>query len=342
VTLLQPTLKSIGRGTRWLVKERILWGLAAIYAMVLIYTLMRLEHTQLRMETWAPGLMLMVPQGRLPERPMFRTKHSIGWLPLTVPFPFPSDDPRFGAGHGLLAIAYYVTPMVTDRTIVFLVYHTVVCGVAVWLYRFLGFPPLLGASSPAVARVGSIYVRTFVRSALWSVMWLPLAYLAQTFFSVAWDTPRVTRNFGPVLAVGALGLGSITAGAIVAYILTVSYALRTAVVAEVHRSGAAFLPCPSCGYGRPRSDRGRCPECGQSVCPDRVAVGERVVFALGRRLAAVASGRWRWLPPTVAVAVVVGLYGAPYFLPLLGRALPQSLVDSVGQFWSWLWPWLSR
>ena len=342
MTLLRPTLKSIGRGTRWIVKERILWGLAAIYAMVFIHTLLRLEPTRLWMETWAPELMLMAPQGRLPEGSEFQRQTSPGYLPLTAPFPFPSDDPRFGTGHGRHAIAYYIKYVVNENAVVTLVYHAVVCGVAVWLYRFLGFPPLLGASSPAVARVGSIYVRTFVRSALWSVMWFPLAYLAKTFFWEACFTPRMTGNLGPVLAVGALGLGSITAGAIVAYILTVSHALRTAVVAEVHRSDAAFLPCPSCGYARPRSDRGRCPECAQIVCPDRVAVGERVEFALGRWLAATAGGRWRWIPETVAVAVVVGLYGAPYFLPLLGRALPQSLVDSVGQVWYSLWAWLSR
>jgi len=316
------------------VKKQVLWvfvALAAACASGTGLVFARLEPISSWMETWAPELMLMAPQGRLPERTKPLTLNSPGMLQVTVPF-LP-DDPRFGTIRDLHAIAHGLKNGIPPFMVIFLLYHAAVCGLAVWLYRFLGFPPLLGASSPAVARVGSIYVRTFVRSALWSVMWLPLAYLAKTFFWVAWDSYRMFENLGPVLAVGYAGFGLITAGAIVAHILTVSHALRTAVIAEVHRSGAAFLPCPSCGYARPRSDRGRCPECAQVVCPDRVAVGERVVFALGRRLAAVAGGRWRWLPPTVAVAVVVALYGAPYFLPLLGRALPQSLVDSVGRFW---------
>ena len=331
-------LQFSSRIARRVASNRILWVLVSVFVSQTLLLLVRLEPTASWLATWADDFMVKLPQGWVAQVVGIQTLAGPAVYPLTVSFP--PNSSRSGPIHGLEAVWFHLRLNTYDYTVPLIGFHAAVCGLVLLLYHFRGFPPLLGAAPPAVVRPGRIYLDTFGRAALWSVMWLPLAHLAKVFFWVARHPPNPLMVDGtgwPRLAVGATGFGLITAGAILAHILTVSYTLRAAVVAAARRSVSPVLPCPCCGYARPRLDTARCPECGQTACPDRAAVNQRVVFALGRRLAAVAAGRWRWLPPTMAVLLIVGLYGAPYFLPLLGRALPPSTVNSIGEHWFKLW-----
>jgi len=218
--------------------------------------------------------------------------------------------------------------------------HVIVCLAVVLAYRWWGFPSLLGRSSAAGVSLGEVLPPILALSAVLTVCWPVLARLLHLWWWSMAYAP-LERGEGPMrgLAVGTTGIGLMRLGAALGYLLTVMWVVRRLVMRHARRRNPGATLCHRCAYPRAASDRTPCPECGTIAPP--VALGAH--FALGRRLAQILrTSRGKWLLVIGRVGLVLLLLSAPLVLGLVGRLLPETMVNKTGDLWhSWFSLWRS-
>ncbi len=275
--------------------------LLAWSAATAFYVCSHLEGTRQWVDLWAPRLAEVLPRGFVPAPPSGTS--IFGPEAISVP----NELPPYAAA--------------------FLLWHLAVCFVLLWAYRVYGFPQHLGAGRSVSLR--AIRGRVVVVSAWLSVLWPGLAHLSHVLWWSMKINPLLMGIASPPLAIGTFGVLGIRLAAVSAHLLTISWAIRWAVLAKVNREEVGFFLCPGCSYQRRVEEPGPCPECGRSRRDDDV----RPAFAFGKHLMRISLSRWR-LPSRIGmIAVVVALYCAPLTLSLLGGILPVRVMQAIGDWW---------